>query len=444
VSGELAQVEKTPPNMAWLVRLRWMAAVSQALAVAVVSRWVDMSLSTRPLLLVVAVTMLTNIGLSLWLRRDPRIEEWMLAAVMALDFLLLTALLYLSGGPSNPFTVLYLVHIALAAVVLEARYAWALSLLSTACFAALFLLPPAHGALDHEMAMQHGMHHGMQHGGDAPMSLHLRGMWVAFFVAATVIAYFVTRVTRDLALQRAAAAEAKNRALRSERLAALATLAAGAAHELATPLGTIAVVAKELERELSGPLDGSRLGTAADARLIREEVDRCKEILSQMASDAGESAGEAFAPTKLRALVELALEAVTERERVHVSIEGDANVHVPPRAFARALRGLVRNALQASDQAVQVQVQASPKRVEIAIIDHGTGMSEELLARVGEPFFTTKEPGRGMGLGVFLARALAERLGGSLELSSQLKQGTKVRVLLPQHTRAADRLNRAL
>jgi two-component system sensor histidine kinase RegB len=82
--------------------------------------------------------------------------------------------------------------------------------------------------------------------------------------------------------------------------------------------------------------------------------------------------------------------------------------------------------------------------VEIAIIDHGTGMSEELLARVGEPFFTTKEPGRGMGLGVFLARALAERLGGSLELSSQLKQGTKVRVLLPQHTRAADRLNRAL
>jgi two-component system sensor histidine kinase RegB len=438
VNGGLTHEEKTPPNMAWLVRLRWMAAFIQALAVLVVSHWIDGSISTGSLWLVIAVTALTNIGLGIWLRRKPRIEEWMLAAVMALDFFLLTALLYLSGGPSNPFTVLYLVNIALAAVVLEARYAWALSVLSTACFAALFLLPPANGALNHDMAMHQGMHHGMHQGGDAPMSLHLRGMWVAFFLAATVITYFVTRVTRDLALQRAAAAQARNRALRSERLAALATLAAGAAHELATPLGTIAVVAKELERELSG------LGTAADARLIREEVDRCKEILSQMASDAGESAGEAFAPTNLHALVDMALEAVSERERVHVSIEGNADVHVPPRAWARALRGLVRNALQASDQVVEVLVSTGPERVEIKIVDRGSGMSDELLARVGEPFFTTKEPGRGMGLGVFLARALAERLGGSLELTSALKRGTTVRVVLPQHADPSGTLHRAL
>lgn len=440
MNSELTHEQKSPPNMAWLVRLRWMAAVSQAFAVLVVSRWVDVTLATRPLLLIVAFTMLTNVGLSVWLRRKPHIEEWMLAAVMGLDFLLLTALLYLSGGPSNPFTVLYLVNIALAAVVLEARYAWALSLLSTACFGALFLLPPLDGPANHDMAMHAmhgmGMHHGMNHG-DAPMSLHLRGMWVAFFVASTVISYFVTRVTRDLALQRAAAAEARNRALRSERLAALATLAAGAAHELATPLGTIAVVAKELERELGSA------NTAGDARLIREEVERCKEILSQMASDAGESAGEAFTATRLETLIALTLEAVADRERVKVAIEGNADVQVPPRAFARALRGLVRNALQASAGPVQVSVRTSPERVEIAIVDQGAGMSPELLARVGEPFFTTKEPGRGMGLGVFLARALAERLGGSLELSSVLKQGTTVRVVLPQHASASGTLQRA-
>jgi two-component system, sensor histidine kinase RegB len=274
------------------------------------------------------------------------------------------------------------------------------------------------------MAMHH--HHHAQ-GGDAPMSLHLRGMWVAFFIAATVIAYFVTRVTRDLSLQRAEATLARTRALRSERLAALATLAAGAAHELATPLGTIAVVAKELERELTDQ-DGAR-----DARLIREEVERCKHILAQMASDAGESAGEAFIKTDAGTLLELALAEVSERERVLVSIQPGTVLHVPLRAWARALRGLIRNALQASEVPVEVRVEIARKQVEIVVEDRGVGMPPEVLTRVGEPFFTTKEPGRGMGLGVFLARALAERLGGTLEISSVPQLGTRVRVLLPQH-----------
>ena len=430
MSVERSEEPHVPPNLAWLVRLRWMAAISQALAVLIVKSLVGIELAAGPLFGVVVFTALSNLGLSLWLRRGPRIEEWMLAAVMALDFLLLTALLYLSGGPSNPFTVLYLVHIALAAVVLKPGYAWALSLLSSACFGALFLLPAQDAAAG--MAMHHH-HHG--HTGDAPMSLHLRGMWVAFFIAATVIAYFVTRVTRDLSLQRAEAALARTRALRSERLAALATLAAGAAHELATPLGTIAVVAKELERELSDQ-EGVR-----DARLIREEVERCKHILAQMASDAGESAGEAFIQTDAGTLLELALAEVSERDRVQVSIQPGSVLHVPLRAWARALRGLIRNALQASELAVQVRVQTVAARVEIVIQDQGVGMSSELLARVGEPFFTTKEPGRGMGLGVFLAQALTERLGGTLEIASEPQVGTTVRFLWPQHLPFSGRLD---
>jgi two-component system sensor histidine kinase RegB len=118
-------------------------------------------------------------------------------------------------------------------------------------------------------------------------------------------------------------------------------------------------------------------------------------------------------------------------------------LHVPLRAWARALRGLIRNALQASQSPVEVAIQSVKGQVEIVIRDHGTGMSPEVLARVGEPFFTTKEVGRGMGLGVFLARALAERLGGSLELSSKLEQGTTVRVLLPQHAALPGTLHRA-
>jgi two-component system sensor histidine kinase RegB len=327
--------------------------------------------------------------------------------------------LYAAGGPSNPFTVLYLVHIALAAVVLRPSYTWSLAALSSACFGALFALPSA-GSNASDMPMHHGAH------GQA-MNLHLQGMWVAFAVAAFVIAYFVTRVTRDLELQRQEAALAQARALRSEKLASLATLAAGAAHELATPLGTIAVVAKELERELSTGLSAS----VADARLIRDEVERCKQILTNMASDAGESAGEAFRKVSIRELLALSLEGLGERERVEFELTTDAELRVPTTVLARALRGLVRNALQASAAPVTLRAEPRDGGIAIEVRDRGIGMTPEVLANVGEPFFTTKPPGQGMGLGVFLARALCDRLGGHFELSSKVGEGTRARVVLP-------------
>jgi len=405
-------------DLAWLVRLRWFAVASQALTVLVAERLLHMPLSTGWLYAIVAATATSNLVCALWLRRKPAVRESALAALMALDFVLLTALLYAAGGPSNPFTVLYLVHIALAAIVLRPSFAWALAALAAACFGALFLLP-------NETPSMH-MHHASH--GVAEMSLHLQGMWFAFAVAAFVLAYFVTRVTHDLELQRREAALAQARALRAEKLASLATLAAGAAHELATPLATIAVVAKELERELSS---GSN---ADDARLIRDEVDRCKHILEQMASDAGASAGEVFRQVSVRTLIDTSLDGLNERERVVVELATEASLKVPSNVLSRALRGLVRNALQASGGQTQVTVRAESHGDELTIEvrDRGTGMTPDVLASVGEPFFTTKPPGQGMGLGVFLARALCDRLGGRCELSSTLGEGTRVLISLPR------------
>jgi two-component system sensor histidine kinase RegB len=405
-------------NMGWLVRLRWVTVLSQAIAVLVVHS-MGLPLNFALLYAVVGIALLSNLGCMLWLRRGPEVREWLLATIMAFDFVLLTTLLHASGGPSNPFTVLYLVHIALAAVVLKPTYAWALAALSTGCFFSLFVM-----SASSEMAMHHGMSH------QQAMDLHLRGMWVAFAVAAAVIAYFVTRVSRDLELQRAEATLARTRALRSERLASLATLAAGAAHELATPLSTIAVAAKELERDLMARSETHQ--SAADARLIRDEVQRCRRILDQMASEAGESAGEAFRAVEPRELLDEVTLDLRERERVRCEVQGSASIRIPVRALAQALRGLVRNALQASQADVSVRVDARPDQLAVEVEDRGAGMSPALLARVGEPFFTTKEPGQGMGLGVFLARTLCERLGGRLEVQSTAGVGTLVRVVLPQ------------
>jgi two-component system sensor histidine kinase RegB len=407
-------------NLSWLVRLRWVAIASQVGVIVVARLAFALSIPLASLLSLVGLAAATNVAVALWLRRAAQVSELQVAALMALDFALLTGLLALAGGPSNPFSVLYLVHVALAAVVLEARYAALLAGLATASFGSLFLIPSDAGA--------HAMH--MHHMGAS--DLHFQGMWVAFAIAALAIVYFVTRVTRDLDRERAAAAQARTRALRSEKLASLATLAAGAAHELATPLSTIAVVAKELERALTQRASDPE--AVADARLIREEVERCREVLVQLSNDAGESRGEAFSRVSAGELVTRMLENLAAPSRVRVEGESAALLELPAMSVARALRGLVKNALEAGPGDIAVRIQQSERELGLFIEDQGCGMSHEALERLGEPFFTTKEPGRGMGLGVFLARAVVERLGGTVRFESELGRGTRAHVGLPRYS----------
>jgi len=420
----------TPPdlvltNFAWLLRLRWGAILSQLATLGVVQGLLHLELDLDRLLSIVGLTALSNFVCARLLLGKVALSEWMLTALMGLDFALLTAMLYLAGGASNPFSVLYLVHVALAASVLKASHAWVLAVMSSAAFGSLFLLPFRHDAVVHAM----GMH---DHAATGMVGLHFQGMWLAFSIAAFVIVYFVSRVNRDLDAQRSAAAEARTQALRSEKLASLATLAAGAAHELATPLSTIAVVAKELSRDLAH-VENSK-DALADAELIREEVERCRRILTQLSSDAGESMGEGFTVLTSAELIELCLESLREPRRVWAEGAGDDRVRLPARSVASALRAVIDNALDASDENTQVSVQVvtTPEALEIRVIDRGAGMDAGTLARIGEPFFTTKPTGRGMGLGLFLARTLVERLGGSFSVESVVAQGTRVTLRLPR------------
>ncbi len=411
-------------NFRWLLRLRWGAALGQLVLVLVVHFGLGIRLPLVAMLLVIGVELLSNAALSRWFATAPAqlassaAAESAIAWVMGADFLLLTALLALSGGPNNPFSVVYLVDVALAAVMLAPRRTWALAALALACFGVLFLSPSwpwlaAHG-LSHEQMME----------------LHIRGMWVAFGVAAAFIVVFVQRVSRALAERDVELARARAHAARRERLASLATLAAGAAHELSTPLSTIALVARELELQLA-----TQPAVAADARLIRDEVERCRRTLAGMASDAGAPTGEATGVEPLSRVVEEALDGLPGRERVRVEALGDLRrrAPLPLRALGHSLQALVRNALQASagGAEVRLRVEATEGVLRVEVEDAGTGISPELLARVGEPFFTTRPPGGGMGLGVFLARSLSEQLGGSFSLTSTLGTGTRVVVQVP-------------
>ena len=338
---------------------------------------------------------------------------------MALDVLLLTGLLYFTGGPFNPFSFLYLVHIALAAVVLRPRATWALAGLSLLCSGILFV--------DHRPLPLAGLDH------DAQMHVHLRGMWVALGVATGFIVYFLMRVMRALAERDAELAEARHLAARQEKLASLATLAAGAAHELATPLATIAVTAKEVERQLAAVPPSAM---SEDISLIRAQVERCRDILDRMAAGAGESAGEGPREVSVAEVVTASVAELGSEVPLRVAIEPGLEarrLRLPPRALSQALRGLLQNALDASPEGMEIRLEANERAgwLQFVIQDRGTGMPAEVLARVGEPFFTTKPPGRGMGLGLFLARALVERLDGRLQIQSAPGQGTTATVSLP-------------
>jgi two-component system, sensor histidine kinase RegB len=417
-------------NFAWLLRLRWGTVAGQVITILGVQFGVGVELPLVPLFAVIAIELLTNAACALWLRGASDVREWMLAGLLALDVLLMTVLLYFTGGPSNPFSFLYLVHIALAAVVLRDRWTWALVALSIVCLGSLFVEQAWIARAWYDHPEQHVAH----------MRLHLEGMYVAFGIAAAFIVYFVTRVTRDLARREAELARARTHAQRSERLASLATMAAGAAHELSTPLSTIAVVAKELQRELESTAPAGT-GAAADAELIRREVERCRAILEQMAIDAGQSWGEGFAQRSVRELVDCTLAGLPESERARVELAGEGMqqaLYLPVSAVSRALRGVIRNALQASEASatVEVRVSCDARRCELVVRDRGLGMEPAVLARAGEPFFTTKEPGHGMGLGLFLTRAVFERLGGALAIDSRAGAGTQVVLTLPA-TRSA-------
>ena len=405
----------TEPHLAradlpWLARLRWVFLVAEVLFIAL---FAEPGISAPLVASLIAFQGLSNVALTRW---GQRFEESVLAALFV-DVFVLTALLRASGGSSNPFAVVFLVQVTAAAVLLRHVRMWLVVTFAVVGYAALFVgVDPT------------AMH---VHGGNGAFDAHLQGMWSAFTVTAIGIAGFVSRLARELEAERA-------RADANARIMGMTTLAAGAAHELATPLATIKTVIFEIEHELRE--QGSLAHVEADLLLVRSEVERSRRILDQLSSAAGELRGEAPTPLPMRAL-EACLEGlrIEERERV-VWTHGEGaeqTIDIPQQALAQALQALIHNALDASDPSKKVRVSTAlvGRELTIDVVDEGSGMDAKTLAQAGDPFFTTKEPGRGMGLGLFLVRALVAHLGGQLQIRSGLGQGTTMHVVLPAHAK---------
>ena len=411
------------PDLAlpWVVRLRYGIACGEAAII------LGMSFAFRltvPLLWMFAILSVV-IGTNLLLSRKPQVStrfpQATLGAIFVLDTLCLTVMLGLTGGSSNPFSLLYLVQITLSAVVLKKTWTWALGVLSTICFGLLFPF--------HVPAPAFEAHHDLK-----DLSPHLIGMWVAFIVAAGLIAFFTGKVSDDLREREHQVLTLQEQIAKNERLASLATLAAGAAHELGTPLGTIAVVSRELERISAQLPDGDDI--REDAKLIRSEVERCRLILQRMSVEGAEPMGEAPRRILLTELLDETLLLFSESQRASIRLNvPDTGVAVvlPVQATTHSLAALIKNALDASvdDGNITIRAERRSSLITFSVADSGEGMPDHILRRIAEPFFTTKAPGKGMGLGTFLVRTFAERLGGDLSFESAPGKGTTARLDLP-------------
>lgn len=406
-------------ELSWLVTVRWTTflACVGALVFGKTGLGIDSSLRNVSAALLIAA--LSNIWLQQRARVTTALPERAPGLLVCADVALLTFCLLNSGGVLNPASIFFLVEIVLAALALGRPWTWIVTALSVGGYAVQMLAPTS------ELSAAATMH--------PQIGEHMRGMWWAFVITAIIIGALVTRLALAIERRDRALVQLRDDAARQMRLMSVASMAAGAAHELSTPLGTIAVAAGELAHAAATLPGGDAL--QPDITLIRSALARSRRILTDLSGRADETAA-IIDTAPVGDAIDRALEARSAAERGRVSVVGQRSVSVtwPMSLVARALDNVVANALLASTDG-QVMIAIAPQgddRVAITVTDQGAGMTAETLARAGEPFFTTRADQHGMGLGLFVARATAQQLGGTLTIESAIGRGTTVRVDLPR------------
>jgi two-component system sensor histidine kinase RegB len=375
--------------------------------------WLDRGLHI-PMPLLPMITVLLLMGLfslaTAWrLRLDVPATQMEFLAHLLADLTAFAVLVFFSGGVTNPFVSLMLMPVVIAAISLRPRWVWLLAAVAGGLYGLLLFYYQPLAVADPAAAT----------------AMHLGGMWFNFVVSAGLIAFFVTRMHAALRARDQELADLRERQLRDERIVALGTQAALAAHELATPLATIQTTAHELAREFANDPD-----IGADCQLLEKQAQACKGILTQLAARARDSA-PAAQPLDgwLAALVER-WQVLRPDAQIRLKLAHDRRGFTPPDGLEQAILNVLNNAADVSPDAVEFDASSSAEALAIEIADRGPGFSAEQKAQAGRVLFSDK-PGRGWGVGLALTHATLERLGGSLTLTEREGGGTRVRITLP-------------
>jgi len=411
--SEINFIHSAAINLQRLVISRVIVIVGQVTTIWVINRRMGLNLALLPLGIILTGMTLVTLATLIRLQQARTIYAGELFIQLVLDVTALTVLFYFTGGGSNPFVILFLLPITFAAAALPMVYAWLLAGFSTICYTILLFnfveLPKSHAGYTHDF------------------QVHVLGMWLSFVLAAGLIAAFVARMSATLRDQDRVVASMRERALLQEQVLALGTLATGAAHELATPLATMAVLVNDLSP--------NQAVSDAKIQIFRTQINRCKEILSSITATAGAARAEGGAPVALDTwLGEIIHKWQEMRPGIQVRTQFSGYTPVPwimaEQTLSQAIINILNNAADVSPDEVEVNAQWSADQLVLEVADRGPGLAAELSA-ISAPLKSTKELNSGLGLGLFLAYTTLSRFGGTVRLMNRADGGVLCQLRLP-------------
>jgi two-component system, sensor histidine kinase RegB len=411
-----------------ILRLRWLAALGQLAAIFVVAQGFEFDVPVVPCLVIVSLSALVNLGLQVAINPMQRLEPVHAAALLALNIIELAALLFLTGGLQNPFSFLFLAPVLISATALPVRLTIMLGALAVVCATLLVFF-----------------HQPLPWDSDEPLVLppiYLIGVWISIVLAIGVTSLYSFQVTEEARKLSDALAATELVLAREQHLTQLDGLAAAAAHELGTPLSTIVLVSRELEKTLASSAQATS-EVAGDIKTLREQAQRCRDILSKITQLS--STGAPFDRMKLSTLIE---ETVAPHRdfgvaiKVRIAVAGSKEpVGSRNPAILYGVGNILENAVDFARSEVEVNAWWNNDTVEIVVSDDGPGFAPDILKRIGEPYLSRRRSGddapsehTGLGLGVFIARTLLERTGATVAFTNRVfpEHGAVVQIVWPR------------
>lgn len=376
----------------------------------------------RPVIIIIGAAIVLTL-LSLFRLRKPwPVTEPEFFGHLLIDIVSLSVLLYFTGGANNPFVSYYLVPVCISAATLPWRYTWIITGLSLAAYSLMLfhyvpfeLLSPVHNHSEPDI-----------------LNPHLLGMWLNFVVSALLITYFVVRMAHAIRDQEQQLQRTREEISNNEHILGLATLAAGTAHELATPLSTMSVTLTDLAKERSNDH-----GLSAEVNLLQQQLDICKRTLRKLSQTAELPLGN----NKVTRRADVYLTELIDQWKIirpdaehslTIKSASSAPLILTDPTLTQAIQNLLNNAADASRECINISLDWNDRHLKLTIEDNGPGLPIALAGRLGKPFVTTKH--QGLGLGLFLSHATAGRFNGRLEIYNRKGGGTCTELTLPLTT----------